>query len=195
LLVYRAGKLPFVRDEDGLPRDDDELVRRALRGEIEAYERIVRTYQAMALRTAYVITGSAEDAEEVVQDAFVKAHRALRRFRPGEPLRPWLLTIVGNEARNRRRANASRPPRARGDELEPGGSSPAAESAVLAANERRALGEALAQLSQADRDALACRYFLDLSEAEIASVLGVRRGTVKSRLSRALARLREVVDD
>jgi RNA polymerase sigma factor (sigma-70 family) len=184
-----------LRDEDGLPLDDDELVRRALRGEIEAYERIVRTYQAMALRTAYVITGSAEDAEEVVQDAFVKAHRALRRFRRGEPLRPWLLTIVGNEARNRRRANASRPPLARGDELEPGGSSPAAESAVLASDERRALGEALARLSQADRDALACRYFLDLSEAEIASVLDVRRGTVKSRLSRALTRLREVVDD
>jgi RNA polymerase sigma-70 factor, ECF subfamily len=188
-------KLPFVRNEGELPLDDDEAVRRALRGEIDAYERIVRNYQAMALRTAYVITGSAEDAEEVVQDAFVKAHRALGRFRSGEPLRPWLLTIVGNEARNRRRANASRPLLARGEGLEPNRSSPSTESAALAADERRALRKALARLSQNDRDVLACRYFLDLSETEIASVLGVRRGTVKSRLSRALTRLRDLVDD
>jgi DNA-directed RNA polymerase specialized sigma24 family protein len=88
--------------------DDSELVERARAGDLSAYEALIRRYQEVAFRTAYLITGEVADAEEVAQDALVKAHRALSRFRPGALFRPWLLQIVANEARNRRKAQAPR---------------------------------------------------------------------------------------
>ena len=92
----------------GRPLEDAELVERAQRGDLGAYEELVSRYQGIAFRTAYVVAGSAADAEEAAQDGFLKAYRALGRFRPGAPFRPWLLEIVGNEARNRRRSAGRR---------------------------------------------------------------------------------------
>jgi RNA polymerase sigma-70 factor, ECF subfamily len=80
----------------GRPLEEDELVARAQAGDVEAYEALVQRTQAIAFRTAYLVTGNAADAEEAAQDAFVKAHRALGRFRRGSPFRPWLLRIVAN---------------------------------------------------------------------------------------------------
>ena len=79
---------------------DDRPVR-ARRGDARAFESLVEEHQAIAFRTAYLITGSAADAEEAAQEAFVRAWLALRRFRRGAEFRPWLLAIVANEARNR----------------------------------------------------------------------------------------------
>jgi RNA polymerase sigma factor (sigma-70 family) len=175
------------------PLDDTELVARAKRGELDAYEEIVRRHQSIAFRTAWVITGSAADAEEAAQDAFVKAHRALGRFRDGAPLRPWLLTIVANEARNRVKSAGRRERLALrvAEERRPGGAVPSPEAALLDSERRDELLAALNELSESDREAIACRYFLELSEAETAAALGCPRGTVKSRLSRALGRMRE----
>jgi RNA polymerase sigma factor (sigma-70 family) len=176
----------------GRPLDDLELVARAKRGDADAYEELVRAYQGIALRTAYVIAGNAADAEEAAQDGFVKAYRALWRFRAGAPFKPWLLRIVANEARNRRRSAGRRAALALRATQEPSGeAAPSPEAALLDAERRDDLVAALNRLPEHDREALACRYFLDLSEAEIAAALGVRPGTVKSRLSRALGRLRE----
>jgi RNA polymerase sigma factor (sigma-70 family) len=174
------------------PPQDEELVARAKRGERDAYEEIVRRHQNIAFRTAWVITGSAADAEEAAQDAFVKAYRALDRFREGAPLRPWLLTIVANEARNRVRAAGRRERLALrvAEERRPGDAVPSPEAALLDHERRNELLAALARLSENDRRAVACRYFLELSEEETAAVLDCARGTVKSRLSRALERLR-----
>ena len=174
------------------PLDETELVARARRGDATACESIVQTYQGIAFRTAYLITGSAAEAEEAAQDAFVKAFRALGRFRPGAPLRPWLLSIVANESRNRRRSAGRRAGlalRAAEDLREDAGSSP--EDTLLARERRAALLDAVNRLRDEDREIIACRYFLELSEEETAGALGLRRGTAKSRLSRALARLRE----
>jgi len=174
------------------PPHDNELVARAKRGELEAYEEIVRRHQSIAFRTAWVITGSAADAEEAAQDAFVKAHAALGRFREGAPLRPWLLTIVANEARNRLKSAGRRERLALrvAEERRPGDAVPSPEAALLDSERRDELLAALGELSEADRQAIACRYFLELSEEEMAAALGCARGTVKSRLSRALERLR-----
>jgi RNA polymerase sigma factor (sigma-70 family) len=175
------------------PPNDNELVARAKRGEVEAYEEIVRRHGSIAFRTAWVITGTAADAEEAAQDAFVKAHRALGRFREGAPLRPWLLAIVANEARNRVKS-AGRRERLTlrvAEERRLGGAVPSPEAALLGSEQREQLLGAIAELSEADRQAIACRYFLELSEQEAAAALGCARGTVKSRLSRALGRLRE----
>lgn len=153
----------------------------------------MRTYQGIAFRTAYLLTGSAADAEDSVQTGFVKAWSALPRFRRGAPFQPWLLRIVANEARNRRRAERRRADltlRAAATDP-PGGAAPSPEGAAAAREERARLLEAVRRLGERDRDVLTCRYFLELSEQETASVLGVRRGTVKSRTARALARLRE----
>jgi RNA polymerase sigma factor (sigma-70 family) len=174
------------------PPKEAELVRRAKRGELDAYEEIVRMHATVAFRTAWVITGSAADAEEAAQDAFVKAQKALDRFRETAPFRPWLLTIVANEARNRVRSAGRRTTLALrvAEERRPGDAVPSPEAALLDSERREELLAALARLNESDRRAIACRYFLDLNEEEMAEVLGCARGTVKSRLSRALERLR-----
>jgi RNA polymerase sigma factor (sigma-70 family) len=178
---------------EGRPPTESELVERARRGDVHAYEQIVQAHGGIAFRTAYLVTGNEADAEDAAQDGFVKAYRALGRFRHGAPFRPWLLQIVANEARNRRRSSVRR---ARLElrvaaERPKGDAAPSPEGAVLAGEQRDALLAAVNALRDEERLVIACRYFLDLSEAETAAALGIRPGTVKSRLSRALGRLRE----
>jgi RNA polymerase sigma factor (sigma-70 family) len=153
----------------------------------------VRGHQAVAFRTAYLITGDASEAEDAAQEAFVKAYRALGRYRSGAPFRPWLLAVVANEAKNRRRAAGRRANLALrvAREGPPGDASPSPAAAAVAAERRAELLAALKALREEDRLVIGCRYFLGLSEVETAATLGCARGTVKSRLSRALARLRE----
>lgn len=159
-----------------------------------AYEELVRRYQHVAVRIAYVVGGSFE-AEDAVQEAFIKAYRALDGFRKGAAFRPWLLRIVANEARNRRRAAGRRERLALRvtDERPSGDAAPSPEVASLQEEERAILMEAINQLREEDRLVIAYRFFLELSEQEMAEILGVARGTVKSRLSRALERLRASV--
>jgi RNA polymerase sigma-70 factor (ECF subfamily) len=175
------------------PPTEDELVERARGGDGAAFGTLVRDHQELAFRTAYLITRNAADAEDAAQTALVKAYYALPRFRRGAPVRPWLLAIVANEARNRVRSAARRDAltlRAL-HEAPLGDAAPSPEGTLLAGEERARLLAALDGLGEDDRIVLSCRYLLELSEAETAEVLSVRRGTVKSRTSRALARLRE----
>jgi len=165
-------------------------VLRAQRGDPRAFEELVRPHQEIAFRVAYLITRNAAEAEDAAQDGLVKAWRALGRFRAAAPLRPWLLRIVANEARNRRRS-AGRRERLALRAASPGEAAPSPEEAVLAAEERARLLAALDGLPEQARLVLACRHLLDLSEEETAAALDVRLGTVKSRSARALDRLRE----
>ena len=153
----------------------------------------MNAYQGIAFRTAYVIARNASDAEEAAQDGFVKAWRALGRFREGAPFRPWLLRIVANEASNRRRSAGRRAGLAlRAATQEPSGdAAPSPEAALLSSEQREALLAAIEELPDEQRDVVALRYFLGLSEAEVAETLGIPQGTVKSRNARALERLRE----
>jgi RNA polymerase sigma-70 factor (ECF subfamily) len=171
---------------------DEQLIAQARDGDAAAYAALIRRHQDVAFRTAMLITGNAQDAEDAAQDGFVKAWRALGRFRLGEPLRPWLLTIVANEARNRRRSAGRR-------ERLVLRAAAAAPVALSGADEPRLdhdeLAAALGRLRHEDRVVIGCRYLLSLSEAETAAALGVARGTVKSRLSRALERLRGELGD
>ncbi len=178
---------------EGRPLDDGELVERARNKDVRAYEELVQRYQEHAFRTAYHFTREAADAEDAAQEAFVKAYYALPRFRAGAAFRPWLLRIVANEARNRRKAAGRRANLAlRAAEDHPSGdAAPSPEVAALAQEQRELLLAALNTLREEDRLAVTYRYFLDLSEAEMAQALHCAPGTVKSRLSRALARLRE----
>jgi RNA polymerase sigma factor (sigma-70 family) len=174
------------------PPTEDELVERARAGDGGAFAALVRDHEEIAFRTAYLITRNAADAEDAAQVALTKAWRALPRFRRGAPLRPWLLAIVANEARNRRRAAVRRDGLAlrAAHELPSGGAAPSPEGSAIAASDRAELLAALERLSEDDRLVLSCRYLLDLGEEETGQVLSLRRGTVKSRTSRALGRLR-----
>ena len=171
--------------------DDAQAVARARDGDLDAYAVLVARYTLRAHRAAFLL-GAGEEADDVVQEAFVKAFRHLSRFRAGEPFGPWLLRIVVNETKNltrsrRRRAalavrvSAAEPHREAAD-------GPAEE--VLAAERRTRLLAAVNALPDNERQVLVCRYFLELSEAETAQVLSWPLGSVKSRTSRALTRLR-----
>jgi RNA polymerase sigma-70 factor, ECF subfamily len=176
-------------------RTEPDLLARARGGDVGAYEQLVRAHQQIAFRTALVLTGAAADAEEAAQDAFVKAWASLGRFDPARPFRPWLLAIVANEARNRRRSAGRRAGLAlRAAQERAPASAPAPDLALLASEREGALAAALQRLDDRDRQVIACRYLLELSESETAVALGWRRGTVKSRLSRALERLRADIE-
>src|SRR5436190_7728488 len=128
-----------MRAVEGRPLEESELVRRARRGDERAFAELVRMHQQIAFRVAYLITGN--EAEDAVQEAVLKAWRALGRFRPGAPFRPWLLRIVANEARNRRRSAGRRAElvlRA-GREDVSGGAAPSPEATLLADEDRARL--------------------------------------------------------
>jgi RNA polymerase sigma-70 factor (ECF subfamily) len=167
---------------------DAQLVTGARKGDAGAFSALVERYRAPALRFAYGIAG--DEAEDAVQDAFVKAFSNLGSFRLDAAFRPWLFTIVANEARNRRRSMTRRTKlelrvRARAD---PPGAG--ADDLAVAREQRQRLLDALASLPERHREVLALRYFAGLSEHETALVLGCPVGTAKSRMSRALERLR-----
>jgi RNA polymerase sigma-70 factor (ECF subfamily) len=158
---------------------------------VPAYEELVRRYESLAFRTAYLIVVDADEARDAAQDGFLRAYAALRRFRAGAEFRPWLLRIVANAARNRRRSRNRRTALAlRAADQPANGAAPSPEVAVLAAERRALLLAAIERLSLEDRDVIVMRWFGELSEAEIAAALDCPLGTVKSRLSRAMARLR-----
>lgn len=162
--------------------EEQELVTRAQRGDGTAFAALVHAHEAVSFRLAYVIAGDAAEAEDATQEALVKAWRALGRFRVGEPFRPWLLRIVANEARNRRRSAGRRLRLALRAAAEPHDTEP----------EPQGLLDAVNDLPDDARTVLVCRYVLGLSEQETASALDVALGTVKSRTSRALERLGEL---
>jgi RNA polymerase sigma factor (sigma-70 family) len=182
---------------EGRPKGDSELFARAKRGDTAAYEEIVQNYQQVAFRTAYVITGSAADAEEAAQDGFVKAYRALGTFRSGAEPRPWLLKIITNEARNRVRSAGRRHhlELRLAERFRPGDAAPSPEAEVVAAEDSSRLLDLVNALSEEDRLVITSRYLLELSGEETAAALGIPEGTVKSRLSRALARLRTTLGE
>lgn len=175
---------------------DDDLIQRAQQGDTVAYDALVRRYQEIAFRTAWVILRHEQDAQDATQTAFLKAWQALPRFRRKEPFRPWLLRIVANEAKNRRDSRwrwlrIHYPP----DDGNGVADAPVMDELVSRNETSSELIRAIEKLSGNDQQVLLLRYALDLAESEIADALGVARGTVKSRLHRALARLREVVTD
>ncbi|MEU3605938.1 RNA polymerase sigma factor [Streptomyces sp. NPDC035033] len=173
--------------------DESAVIARVRAGEPEAYAELVRAHTAVALRAA-VVCGAGAEAEDVVQAAFFKAYRSLGSFREGASFRPWLLSIVANETRNtlrsagRQRAVAGREAELlAGEPLIPESADPAV--AAVDGERRRRLWAALEGLPEEHRRVVVHRYLLELDEAETAEALGVPRGTVKSRLSRALKRL------
>jgi RNA polymerase sigma-70 factor, ECF subfamily len=178
--------------------DEGQLIAAAKAGDQRAYGQLLTRHQAVAFRAAYLVAGTAADAEDAMQDACVKAWLALPRFRPDAPFRPWLVRIAINEARNRRRGagrQATLLLKLEPNPADPAGAAPSAEAEAVAAADRARLSSAVGRLREVDQLVIAARYLLGLSEAETAIALGVRPGTVKSRLSRALGRLHSQLEE
>jgi RNA polymerase sigma factor (sigma-70 family) len=169
-------------------RSDADLVIAARQGNLDAFAVLVGRYRVPALRVAYGIAGN--EAEDAVQDAFVKAFRKLDSFRTDAAFRPWLFTIVANEARNRRRASSRRSKLDLQVRDEPRPDGVAVEDVVAQHDRRRRLLDVVANLPDRYREVVALRYFAGLSESETAEALSCPLGTAKSRLSRALNLLR-----
>jgi RNA polymerase sigma factor (sigma-70 family) len=174
---------------EGRPLAEAELVRRAKRADVSAYTELVRRHQTVAFRTAYLVTGSAEDAEESAQDGFVKAFAALDRFDETRPFRPWLLEIIANDARNRVRSRLRREARQLRSADGFGGEASPPDPFALA--DARSDGLLLvACLRVEEQRVVLAKFVAGLTDEEIARALELPVGTVKSRLSRALAHLR-----
>ncbi len=168
-------------------------VRAAKQGDVSAWDVLVRQYQQSVFRLAYLILGNVEDAEEIAQEVFVRAFQSLASFDEERPLQPWLMQITRNLARNQQRSvgrywaavqrwwqktpvkETSPPPGQK-------------EDAQL-------LWQAVQKLRPSAQEIIYLRYFLELSEAETAVALEIKKGTVKSRTSRALAQLRTVIEE
>ena len=172
--------------------DEATLVRHATNGDATAWEPLVQAHQEAVFRLCYLLLGDPDDAEDVAQETFLRAWNHLRRFDPTRPLRPWLLSIASNLASNRRRS-AGRYVSAlmRAFRNEPVSSSIEERSAQHM--EASDLWKAVQNLNVQDQQIVYLRYFLELSVSETAQALDVPEGTVKSRLSRALDRLRGII--
>ncbi len=174
-----------------------ELIIRAAQGDADAYEQIVHLHQEAVFRLAYLIVGDSHDAQDVAQETFIRAYRGLHRFDTSRALRPWLLQIAKNLARNRRRTAGRYLAVLQRAFMHMPRHVHVTASAEADADQRwevQALWDAIRQLPKPDQEVIYLRYMLELSTQETAEVLGIAPGTVKSRLSRALERLRGVVE-
>lgn len=173
----RAGETP-----------EGELVRAAQRGSSHAFGELVRIHQRRAYAVARSIVGTHEDAEDVVQDAFLHAYRALDRFITGQPFGAWVNRITANAALDltrRRKVRAT-------DELPPGLSNPFVDPAERGELRTR-LGEAIASLNERQRSVVLLHDVEGFQHAEIGALLGIPEGTCRSDLHHARNALRRAL--
>ena len=180
-----------------LTHDEDmTLIRAAVSGDPDAFGELIARHRSSALRVATVVLGTATGADDVVQDADVRAWRARTSIDPARGFRSWYLRVVANAARNGRRARWRRAAlELRDAQRSPVVAGPDPAERAVADDERRVVLAALNRLGRDDRLVIALRHFEQLGEAEMADVLGCPPGTVKSRLSRAMDRLRRQLGD
>jgi RNA polymerase sigma-70 factor (ECF subfamily) len=173
---------------------DSELVARALHQDGAAWEVLVMNYQEPVFRLSYLLLGDADEAEDNTQETFLRAYHMLHRYDLDRPLRPWLLTIAGNLARNRRRSIG----RYFGALQRLWQTEPRQMSTIEERSQQRSrsqsLWQAVQRLPPDHQQVIYLRYFLELPVEETAEALGTAPGTVKSRLHRAIDRLRQVID-
>ena len=152
----------------------------------------MRAHQEPVFRLAYLLLGDPDEAEDIAQETFLRAYRALRRFDTDRPLRPWLLRIASNLAHNRHRSVGRYfAALARFAQQDP----EKIKSTILQPDDdSQALWQAVKRIAMPFQEVIYLRYFLDMSESEMVDALEVPAGTVKSRLHRALSKLRGIIE-
>ena len=180
--------------------EEREAIARLKRGNIGGLEALVHKYQVQAVRIAYLIARDRALAEDIVQAAFLRAYERIGQFDAGRPFGPWFLRSVANDAVKtaaRRERQVSLKAGSEGEETsladllaDPG---PGPDDLLEAAELRQTIWAALGELPPVQRAAIVMRYYLDLSEAEMADELACPPGTVKWRLHAARKRLRTLL--
>jgi len=169
-----------------------QQIRLARQGDQAAWEALMRMHQEPVFRLAYLLLGDPDEAEDIAQETFLRAYKALGGFDTERPLRPWLLRIASNLAHNRHRSIgrylsaltrfAQRDP----EKIK--------STTLQTDDEGRVLWQAVKKMTEPFQEVIYLRYFLDMSENEMADTLEVPAGTVKSRLHRALRKLRGIIE-
>jgi RNA polymerase sigma-70 factor (ECF subfamily) len=176
---------------------DTALVEAARRGDLYAWERLVRRYQEPVYRVAWLVVRDSELAQAATLSTFVRAYRALPSYDEELGVMPWLIRIATGESRQQRR-ETGRPTRSdRPVERQAGPQFPAtpipalAQVASVSPVECQAVTEAFDRIGEEDRLVIATRYLLGLSRSEAANALSIASGLVDEHLSGAMSRLRE----
>jgi RNA polymerase sigma-70 factor, ECF subfamily len=181
------------RDEDGIESARDRLlVERVLGGDAEAYGELVALHMRRAFAIAYRILEHREDAEDIVQDSFIRALERIRTFDARRPFRPWLYRIVVNQALNLRRGRAVRRTEVLHDDIAATTPSPATDTENALLRER--LRRALDGLPERQRTIVQLAELEELSSTEIAGILDIPAGTVRWHLHQARHALRAVLE-
>jgi RNA polymerase sigma-70 factor (ECF subfamily) len=173
---------------------ESDLIANARQGDVAAWEVLVGDHQEAVFRLAYLLLADADEAQDAAQEAFIRAFRALDHFDASRPLRPWLLRITANLARNRLRSAGRYWSAVQRWFWEHPGPAVNVEEKSLRRLEAQQVWQAVRRLNPADQQVIYLRYFLELPEAEMAEALEVAPGTIKSRLHRALDRLRPIIE-
>jgi len=189
-------KLGFA--SPGASATDEALARQVQAGRVEALAPLVERHQRPLVNFIYRMTGDRALAEDLTQEAFLKATRAIHQYQPSRPFKAWLYAIATNLARNyygqaeyRHTDSASDHEQAWEASPEP---QPTPEARWVEVETTQAVQRALLGLPAHQRETLVLRYHQHLSLAEIAVLLNIPEGTVKSRLSLGLKRLRELLE-
>ena len=152
----------------------------------------MRAHQEPVFRLAYLLLGDPDEAEDIAQETFLRAYKSLRRFDTERPLRPWLLRIASNLSYNHHRsigrylAALTRFAQRDQEKISP--------TTIQPDDNSQLLWQAVKKLTMPFQEVIYLRYFLDMPENEMADTLGVPTGTVKSRLHRALSKLRGIIE-
>jgi RNA polymerase sigma-70 factor, ECF subfamily len=173
--------------------EETELIQRAVQGDVHAWEPLMQAHQEAVFRFAYLFLGDPDEADDIAQETLLRAWNHLKGFDLTRPLRPWLLGICANLARNKKRsAGRYLAALTRAFRFDPHIASETEEHIVKNLDGNQ-LWKAVQTLKPDDQQVIYLRFFLDLSTAEAAQTLDVAEGTIKSRLNRALGRLREII--
>ena len=176
--------------------EEREAIARLKRGDIGGLEALVRKYQVQAVRTAYLITRDRALAEDIVQAAFLRAYERIGQFDARRSFGPWFLRSVVNDALKaaaRRKRQVSLEAGSEGEETSLADPGPGPADLTEAAETRQTVWAALGKLPPAQRATIVQRYYLNLSEVEMADELACPPGTVKWRLHAARKRLRTLL--
>lgn len=182
--------------------EDRDIIEQVLAGDTDAFGQLVERYQSKVYNLALRMTGSEDDASDMAQEAFLRAWRSLPAFQFESAFSTWLFRLTHNICIDHLRAQKRRPTVSltvaddEGEEavqLDVPDPAPDPELAAILAEDRALLAMAMAQLPEGFREILTLRAINDLSYSEIAEILHLQEGTVKSRLSRARAQLRTIL--
>jgi len=170
------------------------MIAGARAGDTQAFQMLVKRYEQQVYRAAYFILRDPDEAEEVAQEAFMRGYKTIKNFKQDQPFRPWILRIAVNQALTavrklkRRREISVESPSVVPSDYD-------IDEALIDKDRADTLIAALNQMQERERVVIYLRYFMDLSEKELAQYLKCAQGTAKSRLHRSLAKLREIVID